>query len=450
MTSPRPFSVNVREDGDARMFSVNASGGAHTYRLGATGQQDYLDFYAGVARDFGARMPRNRQRRVPGAAAIRRRPLLTVPLSPGVLYGYGDPAVLWVPQERAWYMVATSNDAPDSFPISRSENLLDWVHVGYAFPRGAKPAWTREGVGLADYWAPELHRVGGAYLLCFTAREADGSLSIGVATAVAPGGPYVAAPAPLLRGGVIDAHVFVAEDGPILFWKDDSNGVWPRRLVRMIADDPAMAELLFASSADRATAALVAALWGWGAGQPPMEQFFMLQPLIEAVVDAFADVRIALTSLGTPDANTILAAMRTPIHARRMAADGSALIGTPRVVLVNDLDWEGHLIEGPWLTRRDGRYYLFYAGNDFSNDRYGIGVAIADDPFGPYRKVREPLLRSDAEWTGPGHPSVAPGADGSPHLFYHAYPPGQAGYKAFRAMLTAPLRFGPDGVEIGG
>ena len=44
--------------------------------------------------------------------------------------------------------------------------------------------------------------------------------------------------------------------------------------------------------------------------------------------------------------------------------------------------------------------------------------------------------------------SVAPGLDGEPQLFFHAFFPGTGGYNTFRALLTAPLRFGEDGAEI--
>ena len=52
------------------------------------------------------------------------------------------------------------------------------------------------------------------------------------------------------------------------------------------------------------------------------------------------------------------------------------------------------------MTRQHGRYWLFYAGNDFSTPSYGIGVAVADHPLGPYTKQGEPLLRSTREWIG--------------------------------------------------
>ena len=136
------------------------------------------------------------------------------------------------------------------------------------------------------------------------------------------------------------------------------------------------------------------------------------------------------------------------VRAQRIASEGHSLVGESQIVLTNDLDWEGHLIEGPFCTRQNGRYWLFYAGNDFGTPAYGIGVAVADHVLGPYRKLGEPLLKSTRSWAAPGHPSVAPGLDGEPQLFFHAFHPGAGGYNAFRALLTAKLRFSEDGVKL--
>jgi hypothetical protein len=171
-----------------------------------------------------------------------------------------------------------------------------------------------------------------------------------------------------------------------------------------------------------------------------MVRFFLMQPLIEAALANWTRIRAALVEFGLAEA--ILDAMSTPIRAQRIAEDGRSLIGEDPIVLANDLDWEGHLIEGPFVTLQNGRYWMFYAGNDFSTPSYGIGVAVADHPLGPYVKQGEPLLRSTREWTAPGHASVAPGLDGQPQLFFHAFHPGTGGYNAFRALLTVGLKFG--------
>ena len=177
-----------------------------------------------------------------------------------------------------------------------------------------------------------------------------------------------------------------------------------------------------------------------------MERFFWMQPLIEAALDNWARVKPALIECGHAD--EIVEAMRTPIHAQRLAPDGRSLIEEEHVVLANDLDWEGHLIEGPFVTKQQDSYWIFYAGNDFSTPAYGIGVAVADRPFGPYRKRLEPLLKSSCEWWAPGHASVAPGIDGLPQLFFHAFHPRNCGYNAFRALLTVGLEFTRGDVTI--
>jgi hypothetical protein len=101
-----------------------------------------------------------------------------------------------------------------------------------------------------------------------------------------------------------------------------------------------------------------------------------------------------------------------------------------------------------WVTKQGEKYYLFYAGNDFSTDQYGIGVAIADSPLGPYQKMGKPLLQSTEAWWAPGHPSLVKAPDGKPLLFLHAYFPGNAGYKQFRALLSVSVHFTKDTVLV--
>jgi beta-xylosidase len=388
------------------------------------------------------------------------RPLLTENIVPQILAGYGDPAVLKT--DDGYYLVATSNDAPDAFPILHSQDLIHWEHRSFVFPEGQQPGWTASGRNVADFWAPEMARIGDEYWVAYTARQKNNALAIGLARGGSPTGPFVDNGEPLIvgnprnttgvphgsmSGGVIDSHIFVDPDGTrYLFWKDDSNGIWPRPLAMLLRDNPQLIGQLFEHEADRRSAAFAAAVVEWANGRRPMERFFLMQGIIEAALDNWHRVKRALVDCGLAPA--ILDAMTTPIRAARIADDGRSLAEEPTLVLTNDLDWEGHLIEGPFCTRQDGRYWLFYAGNDFSTPAYGIGVAVADHPLGPYRKQDEPLLKSTKQWTAPGHASVAPGLDGEPQLFFHAFHPGTGGYNACRALLTARLRFSGDRVEL--
>ena len=461
------FEIEAVEDGEGTRLTVRAAGGSkvRAYHIPGGDQADYAAFYRRLADDWGTRVPHAFAE--PAQAPepdVEWRPLLTDNVSPRILAGYGDPAVLRT--DSGYILVATSNDAPDAFPILRSEDLEHWHHEGFVFPEGQAPEWTATGHKVADFWAPEMARVGDEYWLVYSARQRSNALAIGLAKSDSPFGPWrdlgrpliaghsvnsTGAPddpeRPLLSGGVIDSHIFIDEDGrPFLYWKADTNGVWPRPLATLLCDRPELIERLFGREEDRRTAAFAAAIVSWANTRRPMERFFLMQPLIEAALASWRPVRAALEECGL--AGAILEAMRTPIYAQRIAPDGESFLGEPTIVLANDQDWEGHLIEGPWVTLQGGRYWLFYAGNDFSTPAYGIGVAVADHPLGPYVKQPEPLLRSTRAWTAPGHASVAPGLDGKPQLFFHAFHPGTGGYNVFRALLTVRLEFGAEGVSV--
>ena len=460
------FTVAPRHEGDGFRIDVAADGRSGSYLIPTATQQDFTAFFRQLAEDFGMRMPHAYGRaaqRPP--ATFPWRPLLTENVHPQILVGYGDPAVLKT--DEGWWLIATSNDAPDAFPILHSNDLEGWEPKGFIFPSGEQPSWAATGRNAADFWAPEMAKVGDEYWTVFTARQVNNALAIGLARAPSPTGPWVdnGAPLvtgkpvnttglgfdpgqPLMSGGVIDSHLFLDRNGDrYLFWKDDTNGIWPRPLAMLLRLHPELIDKLFASEADRRTASFAAAIVPWANEQRPMTRFFVMQPIIEAALANWKQVRTVLRDFGLA-ATTIVEALTTPIRAQVMAENGRSLVGENRIVLANDQDWEGHLIEGPFVTYQEGRYWLFYAGNDFSTPAYGIGVAVADHPLGPYRKQEEPLLRSTQEWVAPGHASVAPGVDGKPQLFFHAFHPGTGGYNAFRALLTVGLEFSSDRVEV--
>ena len=457
------FKVDAAADATGIDLTVATADKTRAYRIKGGEHDDYLEFFGRLADDFGARPPlHDRTWPTHAPEAGQWRPLIVENLSPLTTAGYGDPAVLKT--DDGYWLVATSNDAPDAFPILHSTDLATWTHAGHVFPEGTAPGWAAHGRKVGDFWAPEMAGIGEEYWLVFTARQRSNALAIGLAKAPTPTGPWRDAGAPLLMGntvdttglpadsgiaslsgGVIDSHLFVDADGETyLFWKRDSNGIWPRPLAGLLRRRPDLVERLFDKEADRITAEWAAAIQPWANTRPPMQRFFLMKTLIEAVTDNWDHARAVLTA--EPEASLIVEAMTTPIHAQRLSPTGE-LVGDDRRVLVNDLPWEGHLVEGPWVTRQSGRYWMFYAGNDFGTPAYGIGVAVADHVLGPYVKQAEPLLRTTAQWWAPGHPSVAPGLDGEPRLFFHAFVPGTGGYNTFRAVLSTELQFGAHGVR---
>lgn len=67
----------------------------------------------------------------------------------------------------------------------------------------------------------------------------------------------------------------------------------------------------------------------------------------------------------------------------------------PKVLSVENIKWLEFALWAPSIVRANGKYYLFFGGNDIQNDEQygGIGVAVADNPAGPFKDVLgKPLI----------------------------------------------------------
>ncbi len=87
------------------------------------------------------------------------------------------------------------------------------------------------------------------------------------------------------------------------------------------------------------------------------------------------------------------------------------------------------LVEGSWVVRRNGWYYLFYSGDNCCGDKahYAVQVARSRAATGPFETLAQAtgqpgsaiLVRND-RWLAPGHNSVVTDAAGHDWLAYHA------------------------------
>jgi arabinan endo-1,5-alpha-L-arabinosidase len=438
---------NDPENDAEKTFSAN---------LNTTDHSSYLNFFEKLSLHFATRLPQNRKKALKSTVNINYTEVLTQNLDAGMLYGYGDPAIIRIKEKgrECYYLLTTSNDAPNAFPVLRSENLKDWSFVTYVFPEGMKPQWAETDELISDYWAPEMHQVGPEFRVYFVAREKKtGDLCIGLARSLSPDGPFNPHPEPLLKGNVIDPHLYIQDENTtFLFWKEDSNDLWPRAFIELLVRDPSLVTFFFDVDKDQRSVSFLITCWPWLKNLGAMDLFLAIQSFIEAAISRFSIIYKLLSELsesrsGDSEAvSFVLDKMKTRMYAQQLATDGTTLIGYKTKIIENDLVWEAHLVEGVWLTEQNGNFFLFYAGNDFSTDQYGIGVAIAENALGPYKKMPRPFLQSTQEWLAPGHPSVTIAPDGQPTMFLHAYKPGEAGYKHFRALLSLPLRFEKDRV----
>jgi len=426
---------------------VGSTEGGKSYSIVGLKQGAWLEFSHSLARDFNLSYASPTE---PVEAALPSPlPLLTSAIDEKILYGYGDPAVLLV-EGRGYYLVATSNDAENAFPILHSEDLTSWKLKGFVFPEGEYPSWTAAGLKIGDFWAPELHKVNNEFRVYFVARH-KGSLElcIGVATSASPEGPFTAAPEPLLRGEKIDPHLYLEDGTSYLLWKEDGNGVWPALLNELLYERPELIDRIFDVESDRRAMSVLVTLWPYTRKLPPMERFFIQNLLIEVVRHDFPALERKLRGLldvlpevqVRKEIEVILSTMKTTLFVQELSPDGLSLSGEPKKILENDQNWEAHVIEGMWVVRRLDKYFLFYAANDFSTADYGIGVAVSDSLFGPYKKMQEPFLRTSQKWLGPGHPSITQSVEGKDLLIYHAYHPEAIGYKEFRAVLGLELDY---------
>jgi len=100
--------------------------------------------------------------------------------------------------------------------------------------------------------------------------------------------------------------------------------------------------------------------------------------------------------------------------AQRISADYTQLIGEPHFLFRGkDAGWSNHVIDGPMMVVRDGKYHLFWSSfND--RDGYCCGVATADSLLGPYTQSADPVIANDG-----GHNCVFKGFDGKLYTSFH-------------------------------
>lgn len=74
---------------------------------------------------------------------------------------------------------------------------------------------------------------------------------------------------------------------------------------------------------------------------------------------------------------------------------------------------EGY-VEGPWLTKHNGKYYMQYAAPGTEFNVYGDGVYVSDHPLGPYRYApNNPISYKPGGFAnGAGHGSTVIGPEG--------------------------------------
>ena len=122
----------------------------------------------------------------------------------------------------------------------------------------------------------------------------------------------------------------------------------------------------------------------------------------------------------------------TPIRVQELAADRlNFRSDTVPVFVLNPERGRPYeeLLEGVWVTYRQGYYYLFTSGNACCGEgaHYAVMVARSSSPTGPFEKLGDAndstssvILEENAIWDAPGHNAIFSDATGDDWIFYHA------------------------------
>lgn len=277
---------------------------------------------------------------------------------------FADPFVFT--HQGIYYAIGTGASEAAGQPMGKIFPILqstDFYRWQFASSALVRP----EAVPGRNFWAPEIAFCDGIFHLYYSVGEGDQGHQLRVATSVSPQGPYLDCGRSLLNEYdcpfAIDAHPFLDEDGK-----------WYLFYARDFLD--------FNDQVRAGTGLMVARL---------------------------------KTMVELEDAGNVV--MRARSDWQRFRAQRS-LYGQV---------WDWHTLEGPFVWKRQGRYYCFYSGGCWENDSYGVDFGVAERVMGPYsdagNEAGPRVLRTVPEHVvGPGHCSVVVGPDQeSEYLVYHAW-----------------------------
>lgn len=90
------------------------------------------------------------------------------------------------------------------------------------------------------------------------------------------------------------------------------------------------------------------------------------------------------------------------------------------IIDTSEVKWAWRAMWAPGVIEKDGKYYFFFAANDVHPGEVGgIGVAVSDQPQGPYKDLLgEPLISENVNGAQPIDQFVFRDVDGSYYMYY--------------------------------
>lgn len=111
----------------------------------------------------------------------------------------------------------------------------------------------------------------------------------------------------------------------------------------------------------------------------------------------------------------------------KLSADFKSLVPFEDGTIYKEVTPENY-VEGPFMFIRNNKYYFMWSEGGWGLPNYKVAYAIADSPFGPFKRIGTILEQDPAVATGAGHHSViqVPNKD-QYYIVYHRRPLGKTG-----------------------
>jgi beta-xylosidase len=126
----------------------------------------------------------------------------------------------------------------------------------------------------------------------------------------------------------------------------------------------------------------------------------------------------------------------------RLSADMLALEG--EIIEITPASY----VEGPFMAKRNGTYYLMWSEGEWGNSSYQVAYARSKNPFGPFQREAAIFVSSPAVATSAGHHSILQIPRSERWLIaYHRRPLTETDPNR-RETCLEELRFGLDGAIV--
>lgn len=128
----------------------------------------------------------------------------------------------------------------------------------------------------------------------------------------------------------------------------------------------------------------------------------------------------------------------------KLKSDFSGLQPFPDGSTYKEITPQGY-VEGPYMFMRGGKYYFMWSEGGWTGPDYKVAYAIADSPFGPFKRLDTVLEQDPEVATGAGHHSVIHSAnDDKYYIVYHRRPLGETAAN-HRVVCIDEMKFDSEG-----